>query len=431
MFGFLAPRESLPQWRRCYARVCQHQRRFFGLTSLPFLSYEATFLYQVAVDLGLSAALPESAPQCCRLRKIKPSDPNADRELARYAAAFGVTLLGVKLQDDVTDSGSVFSRLLHWKYARQVRRAAKLLTQPVMTEVERAMAEHAQLEASGERDLHAYAAPTGRGFAAVFAATPAGPAIDSDPHTQDVLRETLAEIGECVGRAIICWDCAVDFHRDQIRGDYNPLGSAADVRTALQECVLQLSRIGWLLPAGATSRRVLLSVIRRVQSQCHHPQRDPVKTLERWGILKRPASVYARCDGLDVCCVVGECGECCGAATEVGGACAGCADCCTGPASVGPCAPGCDVCPCVWTDASSKSRQTQAGASPSAELLDYEWCHGRVGQADGVLNPAGYVTIDDQRIPAGTADGRLLESGTQVRVVRTDAFGVQVEAVPD
>jgi hypothetical protein len=66
MFGFLAPRQKIPKWRQSYARVCQYQRLLFGVTALPFLSYAATFLYQLGIDFELIPALAECAPPCCR-----------------------------------------------------------------------------------------------------------------------------------------------------------------------------------------------------------------------------------------------------------------------------------------------------------------------------------------------------------------------------
>ena len=70
MFGFLALRQKIPEWRRSYARMCQVQRYLFGLTALPFLSYEATFLYQLAIDLHLPPELDTNSPVCCLLKRL-------------------------------------------------------------------------------------------------------------------------------------------------------------------------------------------------------------------------------------------------------------------------------------------------------------------------------------------------------------------------
>ena len=60
MFGFLRPRPQSDDYRRAYARLCVHQRQRLGLRSLPFHSYEAVFLYQLALDAG--AVAPECLP---------------------------------------------------------------------------------------------------------------------------------------------------------------------------------------------------------------------------------------------------------------------------------------------------------------------------------------------------------------------------------
>lgn len=435
MFGFLAPAVRLPTWRRSYARVCQYQRRHFGLTSLPFLSYEAAFLYQVAVDLGVVSPLPEEAPQCCRLRRLKHTDPQQDAPVAEYAAAFGVMLLGVKLQDDVVDSGRMIARLVEWKYRRQVLKAQRLLTSAVMKDVQAAVTQHADLEACQERDLETFATPTSNGFAAAFSGL---------PHVATDVRRQLGEIGSRVGRALIAWDCAVDFRRDQIKGDYNPLTSQQDVRAAFDNCLLQLAHIGWQMPTGCTTSHVIASVMDRVRAARKQTGCDPVQRLERWGLLRQKGRAYARCDCLDACCVVGECGECCGGAAEAGGLCADCG-CAAGEAGgaglgSGCCGPPGGVCcadccffgdPCGDTSTTKKKTKSDDENSEK-EPLDvaspYAWCHGKSGATDGPLNPAGYVTVDGERVPAKTADGRFFDSGQNVRVVRTDPFGVTVEA---
>lgn len=82
MFGFLKPMQPSRDWSQSYARICQIQRSLFGVTSLPFLSYEA---------------------------------------------AFGIFLLGVKLQDDLVDSNRWYNRMLWVIYRARVRSAERIL----------------------------------------------------------------------------------------------------------------------------------------------------------------------------------------------------------------------------------------------------------------------------------------------------------------
>lgn len=153
MFGFLAPRQKIPEWRRSYARVCQVQRHLFGLTSLPFLSYEATFLYQLAIDLNLASPLTDRDPVCCRLRRLDRFRVSHDKA-AIFAAAFGMMLAGVKLEDDVHDSGNWFNRSLHWHYRHRILKATKLLasfTPSLPDAVSSAVARHMRLERNNQR----------------------------------------------------------------------------------------------------------------------------------------------------------------------------------------------------------------------------------------------------------------------------------------
>jgi hypothetical protein len=91
------------------------------------MSYEAAFLYRLAIDFKLLPELPQSAAQCCRLRRLRNAEDAPDFQAASFAATFGVVLAGIKLQDDVQDSGRWFNRLLLAKYQRQIRGAHRFM----------------------------------------------------------------------------------------------------------------------------------------------------------------------------------------------------------------------------------------------------------------------------------------------------------------
>ncbi len=434
MFGFLAPQKRIPEYRRSYARVCQYQRRLFGITSLPFLSFEAAFLYQLASDFGLISTLPEAAPECCRLRRIPKSDSLNDEPVGSFAAAFGVMLAGIKLRDDVADSGRWFNRVAWWKYRRQVRHANDLLASfdPALPDqVTSVIAEHAALEQTSSCCVEEYAVPTGNGFAAIFASLVRRLQNDSalSEHAE-CLELTFSKIGDRVGRAIIAWDCAVDFDKDKVRGDFNPLKSQADVRRSLDYSLLQLSEIGWLLPEHSTSGRLIASVLDRVRLAIDSPPKQhPVRRWERWGLIRERGFSYARCDGCEVCCAVGECCECAGGAGEAASCCAG-----AGHAGGCCCADCCAECACFSTQSGCVSdTQKKKNSSAASEKNDgpgpYAQHHGQTGISASDLNPAGFVMFDGEKVPARTASGNYLPSGSAVRVVRTDMFGVTVTAV--
>jgi membrane-bound ClpP family serine protease len=77
---------------------------------------------------------------------------------------------------------------------------------------------------------------------------------------------------------------------------------------------------------------------------------------------------------------------------------------------------------------SSGAATSQAAADAQGPMSPYEHLHGRHGIASCELNPTGYVTIDQQNIPARSRSGTFLPDGCEVRVVMTDPFGVTVVA---
>ncbi len=421
MFGFLKPNNRIQAWRQSYARVCQTQRRMFGLTSLPFLSYEATFLYQLAVDTRLIPALASEAPECCRLRRLQNPRQQPDADVAEFCAAFGMLLAGIKLQDDTDDHGRWYNRIAMWKYAKQVRSASQYLEQichGLAEQIQVILRQHKETETSGTAmSIEAYCRPTGDGFALLFrtlAALSGGPCPLYD------------SIGRHVGHAIISWDCAVDFQRDQIYGEFNPLKNAAAADDSLRFCLLELARLGWALPAeDSVCLQVIQSVTRRVHSRLHRTDNHICRTslLERWGLVRAKGYQYARCDGCEGLCAVAECSECGCAAIQ--GAAEGTACCFSGP-------PGsscvCDSACCSWDCCRGQADQAKKGPEHPVTTQPslYEQFHGRDGITYGDLNPQGYVMIDEQRLPARADGSSWIAGGTKVRVVKTDPLGVTV-----
>lgn len=419
MFGFLKPTSRITQWRQSYARVCQTQRRLYGLTSLPFLSYEATFLYQLAVDSTTIPALSDNAPECCRLRRLQNPAQQPDVIVAEFCASFGVLLAGIKLQDDAEDHGRWYNRIALWKYKEQVRSASLHLEQvcPGMTEqIQAVLRMHQQLETSrSDTSIEEYCRPTGEGFALLFrslATLVHGPC------------ELFESIGRHIGHAIISWDCAVDFHRDQIYGEFNPLKSAVEVDDSLRFCLLELAKLGWTLPAETSAcSNVIYSVSRRVYSRLHRTDKHICRTslLERWGLVRAKGYQYARCDGCEAICAVAECSECGCAAVQ--GAAEGAACCLSDSVGASCCDPIC----CWGSGCGSTEEKKKEGTHPvTAQPSLYEQFHGREGITYGDLNPQGYVMIDEQRLPGRADGGSYIADGTKVRVVKTDPLGVTV-----
>ena len=423
MFGFLAPRHRVPEWRRSYARICQTQRRLFGLTSLPFLSYEAAFLYQLAVDLQLLPQLQPDAPECCRLRRQRRTDPQHDKKAASFAAAFSLMLAGVKLDDDVADSGRWLNRFLAWKYRPQVRGACELLdayAPSVTGQVAAAIKTHHVMEFDDAAvSIDDYSNPAGDGFAAVFEGF-----VDAiSESTNSEVRAVFSKVGHSIGKAIIAWDCAVDFEKDRINGEFNPLQNETDVQRSFELCLMQLARVGWAVPEGGICQQVAGSVADRVRARrTVSSAKHVVRRLERWGFVRERGFEYARCDGCEAICALGECA---GGAGGAGEAAAGCGDCGT------CCAP--DLCHCCFpchdhngpcSDSKKKGRsdrnEAQTTKTPYADYI------GKNGITDSELVPSGFILSEGIRMPARSLSGEYISAGTPVEIVGADPFGVSV-----
>lgn len=427
MFGFLAPARRIPKWRQSYARVCQFQRKLYGLTSLPFLSYEAAFLYRLAIDFELLPELPESAAECCRLKRLPDADCAPDVQVAEFAATFGVLLAGIKLQDDIQDSGRWFNRLLLWKYRRQIEAAHEFIgatTPDLGVEVAAALKQHAEIEVavSSRRknySLEEYSQPTGSGFGAAFVAF----ARLLRPGEKEETTVRFRELGEHVGRAIIGWDCAVDFEQDRIKGHVNPLKTEREVQQALEFALLQLAQIGWQLPESSICSQVLSQVSHRIRRRRAQPVADQAtRRLERWGLIREKRFAYARCDGCEGLCLIGECCECAGGAGEA-------ASCCTAAdAGSACCDAACFIPDCLGCSSPRKGKTSATGktSASESEASEYARFQDSEGVADSSLNPSGFVMIENERVPARSETGEFIEAGTSITVVSTNAFGVFV-----
>jgi hypothetical protein len=220
MFGFLRPPEVSSGYRSAYSRCCQHQRTHFGLGALPVLSYEAAFLYLFWLDAtgAKTATLPQQ--NCCRLRRLPQVPGIDDAEAGAFCASFGLLLAGVKIDDDVRDGGgfrtTVASRMLRRARAKASRHL-EAVDPNLQRDLDLTIASHLMLEHhGGHLPLETYVAPTAKGFGRAFGAMAALPGLQSR-------KDLLIAVGRHIGAAIIAFDCAADWERDQEDGSYNPL----------------------------------------------------------------------------------------------------------------------------------------------------------------------------------------------------------------
>jgi hypothetical protein len=220
MFGMLNPGRQDAAYRRCYARCCQHQQVSYGITSLPFHSYEAVLLYLIAVDAGVvdEAELPDQV--CCRLRAGGAVRQAPDAAIGTFCSSLALLLASVKVRDDINDDHSLTARMTHWLLRKRFGQAGRYFAalDPNFDREMRALfADHARMESrGGPVPIEEYAAPTGRAFGYVFG-------LMSRLSRMDSWERLLRQVGAAVGTAIIGFDCASDLVSDQVAGPFNPL----------------------------------------------------------------------------------------------------------------------------------------------------------------------------------------------------------------
>ena len=172
MFGFLRGNRSDLTYRQIYAGCCSFQQREYGIASLAFLSYEATFLYLLAVDSGAAPAPKEDEVTCCRLRRHGADIHSVEEDKARFCSSLALLLAAVKLDDDIADDKSLLARLARWKLGSRIDAAVgyiESLAPDIRERIDGHLADHAALERRGSAfELNEYVRPTAAAFGDLF-----------------------------------------------------------------------------------------------------------------------------------------------------------------------------------------------------------------------------------------------------------------------
>lgn len=320
MFGLLNPGRQDLLFRRAYARCCQHQRRRYGLPSLAFLSYESVLLYLCAADAGKLdlASLPRQT--CCKLRRLRGPVPEGERDVARFCTSVGMLLAFIKVSDDLRDRPTLMTRLMSWLLRNRFRSTFAYFAglDPTFEQrVDAFVAGHLEMEQPGRTvPVEEYALPTASAFAYVFSLF--GRLSGMESHVG-----LLAELGEHVGNAIISYDCAMDWHKDQRRGAYNPLPDGAEsAEAALAYARRHLSEAARKcrqhFGADSHAGRILEQVAERIPHACRVPacqrfQAETESRLSRWGLGRKRRGFQVN-EGMDAWIgIAGFLGVCIGA----------------------------------------------------------------------------------------------------------------------
>jgi len=259
MFGFLkpscngrasrlSPDSSFRRYRQVYAAFCAHHRSRYGALASVLISYEAVFLYHLAIESGACSPPTVSTPTCCKLRSDPTNRWNIDQELADFCSDFGLLLVQIKVEDDVRDSRSLLAMATHRLWKRKFAVAKDRLNQvtPGLTDrIDALVKQHLGFERVGDAPLAGritiedYARPTADAFGLMFESF----GTICEIRGGDTKR--FKTIGQDVGRSILVSDCCMDFEKDQQRGEFNPIASPAEKQAAISHSLQTLSRLGW------------------------------------------------------------------------------------------------------------------------------------------------------------------------------------------
>ena len=220
MFGLMTPPVQDLNYRSVYSRCCQFQRRYYGIISLPLLSYDAIFLYLCSIDAGLvaeSAIIPQT---CCRFRREPSLDTAPDIDIGRFCGAISLILADTKFRDDLRDEGRLHSRLGRFVLAKPVERALKYfrgLDESFQALLEEWTADQVEVESNRrELTMEEFVKPTARAFAHIARMMPGAKG-------RIGFQDFLETLGKHLGVATVATDCALDWQEDLKTGNCNPV----------------------------------------------------------------------------------------------------------------------------------------------------------------------------------------------------------------
>ena len=268
MFGLIAPQQPDLGYRSMYSRCCQIQRRFFGLVSLPWLNYDAVFLYSCGLDVGVVAEFEMPVQRCCRLNRLPSLFHLPDRDLGRFAGAVSLLFAEAKLRDDLRDGYGRLARIGLFALRVSITRAWEYfdsIDPTFLSLIGRLTAEQVALE-RGSPALEEFVSPTARAVSA------AARLIPTPPHQLPV-QEAMAQIGYHLGAAIVAADCAADWKTDLAQKQFNPVTTEEKAAVAAEMAADHVERLGSIaldvFGVGARSTQLAAGVAARLRNSCH------------------------------------------------------------------------------------------------------------------------------------------------------------------
>ena len=235
MFGYVMAsvgelaKEEQARYQSVYCGICRRIRQQSSNVARLTLSYEMAFLSLLLMSLYE----PEEAKgdRACKLHPIHPR-PWTDNEFIRYGADMNVALAYYKALDDIRDDKKVSAGLLVKILEKDCKKIRDRYPRQCAA-IEDCIGQLSRLEEENCQNPDEPAGCFGQLMGELLV------------YREDMWAETLRQVGMALGRYIYLADAAVDYRKDQKKGNYNPflaMGMEEDAAQWEQYLVMTMGR---------------------------------------------------------------------------------------------------------------------------------------------------------------------------------------------
>lgn len=216
MFGFVMAdikeltNEEQQRYSSIYCGVCRQMRMRASRSARLGLSYDVTFLSLLLMSLYE----PEetTGKRACGFHPIRPR-PWVDNEYIAYGADMNIALAYYNALDDLEDEGKCSARIAKSIFGKEMEAIGAQYPEKCKAIADN-LATLQALEKENCSDPDRMAACFGALLGELFV------------YHEDMWADRLRGLGDALGRFIYLADAAVDYRKDQEKGQYNPFIAA-------------------------------------------------------------------------------------------------------------------------------------------------------------------------------------------------------------
>ena len=235
MFGYVTAsfqeltKEQQERYNAVYCGICRRIRVQSGNAARLGLSYDMAFLatllmslYEPEEDSGKNACLPHPVKR----------HPWVDNQYIRYAADMNVALAYFNFLDDWEDDGKRSAKWMANAFSKQLPEIEQRYPRQCAA-IRDCIARLSELEKANCANPDEPAGVFGELMAELLT------------YEEDMWAPTLRQMGHALGRFIYLLDAALDYHKDERQGKYNPylaMGTGKDWARWEEYLVLTMGR---------------------------------------------------------------------------------------------------------------------------------------------------------------------------------------------